>query len=145
MSSSQGAALKAALFAALPGVTALDGVQVTYGEPVTYVANDMLAILSSEGTAVPATIGSPRSREETIIQSFVAGSYNGDANELQTVTERAFALMDAVVEWCRTTDPTVGGTVRSLLPDSAWELEELIGEKGCIARLTFALTFNARI
>lgn len=147
MSSTQGASLKAALYAALPGLSALSGVYVCYGLPGKYQPDDILAILDSDGDSVPATIGSPRSREETIRQTFTASCYRGGATETtqQTATERAFALMDAVVEWCRNTDPTIGGTVRSLLPDVSWALEESVEEQGRVADLTFTLTFVARI
>lgn len=145
MSSTQGAALKAALFSALPGVAALAApVLITYGLPGKYQPDDILAILDSDGDSVHATIGSPRSREETIRQTFTASCYRGGDSQ-QLATERAFALMDAVVEWCRNTDPTVGGTVRSMLPDVTWALEESVEEQGRVADLTFTLTFNARI
>jgi hypothetical protein len=145
MSSSQGSALKAALFAALPNVAALASpVLVCYGLPGKYQPDDIVAILDSEGDSVPATIGSPRSREETIRQTFTVSCYRG-GDDQQTCTERAFTLMDAVVNYCRTTDPTVGGTVRSLLPDVSWALEETVEEQGRVSDLTFTLTFNARI
>ncbi len=145
MTWSQGAALKAALFAAVPNIAGLSGVQVTYGQPIRYMANEWIALLDSEGSSEPATISPNRSREETIEQTFLVAVFSGDAQQQQTCTERAFALVEYVVDYCRTTDPTVGGTVRGMLPDVQWALEETQGEKGCLAELAFTLTFNARI
>ena len=145
MTASQGAALKAALFAALPNEAALAApVLVCYGLPGTYQPDDIVAILDADGDSQHATISPNRSREETIRQTFTISCYRGGDLQ-QTCTERAFALMDAVVDYCRTTDPTVGGTVRSMLPDVTWGFEESVEEQGRVTDLTFTLTFNARI
>ncbi len=146
MTWSQGYALKAALYSALPGISALSGLQISWGlPPVGYVAPEYVAITDAEGGSEHATISPNRSREETLQQTFMVVTYNGDALQQQATTERAWAIAEAIVDYCRTTDPTIGGTVRSILPDLTWGYEEDTGQKGCLCRLEFTLTFNARI
>ncbi len=146
MTWSQGYAVKAALYSALPGVTALADMQISWGlPPIGYVAPEYVAIIDAEGDSQLATISPNRSREETIQQTFLVVTFNGDATQQQATTSRAFTIAEAIVDYCRTTDPTVGGTVRGMLPDLQWGYEEENGQKGCLTQLTFTLTFNARI
>jgi hypothetical protein len=108
-------AFKAALVAA--AATLYGGtVQVCYG-PVSNAeleADDVLLVLDVETEQERGPMSTARQREETLRATVTAHSYRGGGGEAQrTVTERAYALLDALATYLRETDPTVGGTVRS--------------------------------
>ena len=110
--SSAAPAVKAALVTALTSAFGTT-VQVNYGPPGSAQSDDIIAVLDVRVTEVVATMGN-RSREETLEIDVVVSSYRGGGTEIQqTVTERAYAVLAALETYLKTTDPSIGGTVRS--------------------------------
>lgn len=118
------AAFYAAAVAALP-----DTVRVSYGHPGTsFLEDDIVAVMGATGDQTPATMGTPRSREETIRLEVVVSSYRGGGAEAEPVAEAAaFALLGTLETYVRLTDPTVGGTVR-LCQLEEWRAEPATDE-----------------
>lgn len=126
MASSKGKIVKANLFTLCQTLYA-SPILVSYGLPATDQPNDIVALNDAgtadqeTGTQVAQTLGTPRSREETIYVSILISSWRGTTDQ-QLVTERAFDLM-ALLEDAIRADPTLLGAVRESNIDS-WSLTE---------------------
>ncbi len=136
---------KAALVTALAALPSLSGVLVTYGAPGRYQPDDIVAVMDIESDSEAATISPNRAREETLSLTVVASCYRGGEDTQQVCTERAYVLIDIVEAYLRTTDPTVGGTVRGLLGPVSYSLEESLSEQGRTSEVTATFTVYARI
>ena len=110
------AAFKAAMVTAMQTLTASDDtVLVTFGSPGQQVLNYNDAISFEDLTAEqsPATLGTNRSREETLTLLVVIESFRAGGPEQEKVAaDAAYALLALLERHVRMTDTTVGGTVR---------------------------------
>ncbi|HEY4269512.1 MAG TPA: hypothetical protein VGM94_15125 [Galbitalea sp.] len=88
-------------------------VLVKFGRPSRFLVDDVVSFgrLSSEQD--PATAGTNRSRDEVLqlditISCFVAG----DDDQEEVASDRAYDLLERIEFFARSTDPTIGNTVR---------------------------------
>lgn len=146
MSGTKAAAFKLGLVDALTAAMP-SGVLVTYGHPGALSADDIVAVRSVSSDLAVATMSTNRSREETLTARVTFSCWRGGTDQ-QTVTERAYALLELLDTSLRVTDITVGGTVRDSMI-SGHELAE--GEepddltRGRIAEIDVTITARARI
>lgn len=135
---------KAALVAALQAALG-SAVLVTYGPPGPNQPDDIVAVMDVRGGQVMATMGN-RSREETLDIDVVISCYRGGGTEVQqTVTERAYALMASLEVYLKTTDPSIGGTVRSNAGITTHDMTEDATTKGRVAEIALTILAFARI
>lgn len=71
---------------------------------------DMVLFLDMHTTQDPATLAN-RSRDETIELDVMYSSFVGGEDDDAAATDRAYHLLGQLEQYCRTTDPTVGGAV----------------------------------
>jgi hypothetical protein len=126
MGTSRGAAVKAALLTRCR-VLFPEPWLVCYGLPANDQPDDIVAI-GEAGTADAGrgeqearTLGTNRSREETIYQDLLISRWRGTADQ-QVVTELAFTAM-ALIEDDLRTDPTLAGSCRTA-DIVSWQLLE---------------------
>ncbi len=154
--SSQAPALKAAFVSAigaLSGITGTD-VLVCYGEPGKYQPDDIIAVTDVSSSHELQVIAPTRPREETLTVTVVVSCYRGGDDPTgalqQIVTERAYALLGLVEDYVKVTDPSIGGTVRSLTGPITHDLVEGFSvaadgmNVGRIAEITATFTLFAR-
>jgi len=107
------AAFKDAVYERCVALWAGQGVQVAFGHPGQTQGNDLVAVMdvSSEQDAV--TLGTQRSREETLTLTVMFSVYRpGGVDQEKVASDRAFELVDDLAEYARVTDTTFGGVVR---------------------------------
>lgn len=77
-------------------------------------ADDIVGFGRVTTTQEPATIGTRRSREETLTLTVVISVYRlGGADMEQVCEERAYKLLGDLADYVRQTDTTLDGTVRN--------------------------------
>lgn len=147
-------ALKSLLDTLYPG-SGSDYVQVTYGEPDTRQADEVVAVLDQRLAVEAPTMATSRPREEvvqTLVQFSVFRAGLG-ADVQQTATERAWELYDGLAEHfrtkpnetlsdaCRSATVTTGELVEGRI-ESATEPGNVLGRT---ADVTAVVTTRARI
>jgi hypothetical protein len=152
MATSLGKAIKANLFTRCRAL--YPNAAVHYGLPPTDQADDIVCI-GEAGTAdglradqETATLGTNRSRNETIFVSILISSWRGTSDQ-QLVTELVFDAM-ALLENDLRTDPTIAGAIPngSGADVIGWQLTETEWEalpKGRYAELDVTVRCRGRI
>ena len=152
MPPSRGKAIKANLLARCQAL--FPDAAVHYGLPPTDQANDIVCI-GEAGTAdglradqETATLGTNRSRNETVFVSVLISSWRGTTSQ-QLVTELVFDAM-ALLENDLRTDPTIAGAIPNGPGATVvgWQLTETEWEalpKGRYAELDVTIRCRSRI
>lgn len=109
MSGTVAGAFKAAIYAKCLTLFP-DPVQVAYTAPLTYLADEIVGLGDITASLDPATMGTPRSREEVATLDLIISVYAG-GDDQQAVTERAYAML-ATLEADLRSDYSVGNLVR---------------------------------
>lgn len=149
MATSRGKVIKANLYARCQAL--FPNAAVHYGLPPTDQANDIVCI-GEVGTAdalrgeqEARTLGTNRSREETIYASVLISTWRGTTDQ-QLVSELVFDAM-ALLEDDLRTDPTIAGACRDA-DVIGWQLTETEWEalpKGRYAELDVTIRCRTRI
>lgn len=159
MSASKASAFKAALFTACQSLygslTSASGdytVAVFYGLPTSY-SDEMVLLGDMTSEQEVATMGSPRSRWETLTLTGTVMCYLGGTDQ-QTITERAYYLLGLLETYLQdslnvpSTQITLGGSVvqaRVTGHELAETADDDDAESGRTADITFTVTALARI
>lgn len=99
--------------------TAEADVQIAFGHPGKTQADDIVAFGRISSVQEPVTIGTRRSREETLTLIVVVSIFRaGGPEQEQIASDRAYKLLGDLENHVRKTDTTVGGTVRDCFLDS---------------------------
>lgn len=104
---------KNALVAA--AVTAVDDdtVKVCYGHPGTKQPDDIMSVGRITASIDFATVGTNRTRELVLTAEVKVSVFRrGGPDQEQVAGDRAYALMNALEEYVRAVDTTLGGVVR---------------------------------
>lgn len=92
---------------------ASSAVLVSFGHPGQNQPDDIVGFLDVRTEQDPATFGTNRSREEVIELDVLVSCRRGGGPEVEkTTSDAAYALLALIENYVRTTDTTVGGTVR---------------------------------
>lgn len=113
------AGFKDAVYARCVLLWAAEDVQVAFGHPGMTQRNDLVAVMdvSSEQDAI--TLGTQRSREETLTLTVMFSVYRpGGVDQEKVASDRAFELVDDLAQFARVTDTTFGGVVRECFLES---------------------------
>lgn len=87
-------------------------VQVSYGAMGSAdPGSDQVVFLDVNGNQEPATMGTGRSRDETLTLDVGFSCFRAGVDDDREPTEGAYALLSRLEDHLRTTDPTVGGAV----------------------------------
>lgn len=90
-------AARVALYDLLAAAGGLTGVQVAFGAPDAYEAQEVVALTGVESPdEEPAVIGGPRPRDESFVLLVAVKAHDPSATTGQSVDARCFALMDVV-------------------------------------------------
>lgn len=112
-SASVAAAFKDGFVAAAEALWAGTDVQVAFGHPGQSQADDIVAFGRVSTEQDVATLGSNRSREETLTLDVVFSIFRGGGPDMEKVaSDRGYALLGQLETFARVTDTTIGGTVR---------------------------------
>jgi len=104
---------KAGLKAAADTVWSAEGVLTGYGMPGFDAYDDIIAFGAVTSDAEPATLGTRRTREETLTCEVTFYIFRGGGQEQEVVVEtRFYTLLNLLAESVRVTDTTLGGVVR---------------------------------
>lgn len=88
-------------------------VLVSFGHPGLQVSDDMILFLDVTSSQDTATISTNRTREETLtLQVFVSSYAAGELDNDLVPTARVYELLGALEDYVRSTDTSLGGTVR---------------------------------
>lgn len=101
-------AIRTAIAAADPNGRVL----VDWGYPTQKAPPDMILIMRATSPQTYATMGTNRSREETITLEVHFLSWRSDQRQADTAAWQWAAIVE---DYCRMTDPYLGGTVRECL------------------------------
>lgn len=127
MAISSVSAAKAALFALCQTLYASQSpeVLVFYGLPGTFESTDIVAVTDVVTSVMRPTMGGNRSREENSQLTVVVSIFRpGDQTQQQQATERAYALVNLLAQYFRSTpNETLSGTSRDVWVES-YELTE---------------------
>lgn len=124
-------------------------VYVVFGQPATYVPDDIVSFgrLSSGQSA--ATLSTNRSREETLTAEVTVSCFLGGDEEAEIATaERAYELLRRIEHHVRMTDTTLGGIVRQCFltsHESEGATPEDLIEQGRVTEVVATFTAHARI
>lgn len=93
-------------------------VQVAYGHPGTYLADDVIAVTRIHAEQDSASLSTNRSREEKLTLTVVVSVFRGGGPEAELVaSNRAYELLGDLERFMRLDDTTVRGTVRECFLD----------------------------
>lgn len=107
-------AFKDAFYAAAQTLLASTDVQVVPGHPGQTQADDIVAFTGVVSEQEPATFGTRRQREETLVMDVVVSCYRaGGLEQEQVCSDRAYELLGVLEEYVRVTDTELGGVVRN--------------------------------
>lgn len=156
MATSQFGVVLAALKATAEAALAAEDVLVTYGSPISDDPGDYLMFGVDDPSSLSPTIGSweqavatlgrPRTRDESGTINCAAASHNGEA-DLQTALEQALVYIAAVEDFLRA-DPSLGLTVPGRVTiqiggsGSPYLAQD---EFGVYALVVFTVTYEIRI
>lgn len=88
-------------------------VQVSFGHPGQVQADDLVAFMGCVSEQEPATYGTRRQREETLLLDVVVSVYRGGGSDVEQVaSDRAYELLGQLEQYVRVTDTELGGVVR---------------------------------
>jgi hypothetical protein len=124
-------------------------VLVAHGHPGLEVTDDMIGVGRVTSAQEPATMGTNRSREETLTVDVTISCYRGGGPEMEKVaSDQAYALLRLIERYCRITDTTMGGVVRQCFltsHESDGATDPAILAEGRLIELTATFTALARI
>ncbi|MEE2568602.1 hypothetical protein V1638_04220 [Pseudarthrobacter sp. J64] len=134
------------LMASTPGT---EHVYVVFGQPATYVPEDIIAFGRITAGQDAATLSTNRSREETLTLEVMLSCFQGGGEEAELVaSERCYELLRLIERHVRMTDTTVGGTVRECFltsHESDGATPEELLEQGRVIDVTATFTAKARV
>ena len=142
-------ALKDAFVSAARTLWAGTDVQVAFGHPGQTQTDDIVAFGRVTSSQEVATMGTNRSREETLTLDVVISIFRGGGPEMEAIASaRGYALLGELEEFARKTDTTIGGTVRHCFltsheSDGATDPEILAA--GRLIEISAQFTAQARI
>jgi len=147
-SSSAAATFKAALVTAIKTLVEPE-VLVTYGHPGIELADDMIGVTRVAVKQDFATLGTNRTREETLTADVVISCYRGGGPEMeQVVGDRVYDLLGRIEFYVRRTDTTLGGVVRQCFltsHESEGSTDPDLLAEGRVIECTATFTAQARI
>lgn len=85
-----------------------DGVAVEWGDPPPSWPREMVLILDTEFDLDTATMGTCRTRDETIRQQIAVLVHRQGDGAQKAAADRAYGLVSAIESYVRTTAPTLG-------------------------------------
>jgi len=122
---------------------------VVFGQPTTYVPDDIVAFGRLTAGQDAATMGTNRSREETLTLDVTVSCFRGGDEEAEIATaERAYELLRRIEHHVRMTDTTLGGVVRECVltsHESEGATPEDLIEEGRVTEVIATFTARARI
>jgi hypothetical protein len=148
-----GLALKKALYAGIKDLFAPDPetehVYVVFGQPANYVPDDIVAVGRITAGQDMATMGTNRSREETLTVDVTVSCFRGGDEDAEIATaDRAYDLLRRIEHHVRMTDPTLGGVVRTCVltsHESDGATPEDLIDQGRVTEVIATFTAHARI
>lgn len=130
-------------------VTAINdpAVQIEVGYPWPQTAADIVAVGAVRSTQEPATLGTQRSREETLTVDVLVSVFRAGGQEVEQVaSDRAYALLGALERHVRITDTTLGGVVRHcFLTGHEMDSQPFSDDTGMGRTVEIAATFTAAV
>lgn len=119
------------------------------GLPGTFDAPDLLVFGRVSMSQSPATMGTNRSREETLtVELTISCFMGGDEDQELPSQERAFELLGKIEYYVRMTDTTLGGVVRQCFltsVDTDGETPPEYSAKGRAVDVTATFTAQNRV
>ncbi|WP_160665340.1 hypothetical protein [Pseudarthrobacter sp. ATCC 49987] len=124
-------------------------VYVVFGQPSTYAPDDIVSFGRLSSGQETATIGTNRSREETLSLEVTVSCFRGGGEEAEIETaERAYELLRRIEHHVRMEDTTLGGIVRLCVlsgHESEGATPEDLIEQGRVTEVVATFTAKARI
>lgn len=124
-------------------------VYVVFGQPATYVPDDIVSFGRLASGQAAATLSTNRSREETLTLEVTVSCFQGGDEDAEILTaERAYELLRRIERQVRMTDTTVGGTVRECAltsHESEGATPEDLIDQGRVTEVVATFTAKARI
>jgi hypothetical protein len=88
-------------------------VLVSFGHPGSSLPNSIVGFMDVRTEQDPATFGTNRTREEVLELDVLVSVYRGGGREAEkTASDAAYTYLGLLETYARTTDTTIGGTVR---------------------------------
>jgi hypothetical protein len=127
-----------------------EDVSIGRGYPAFDVLPDVISLGTATSEQVFATYSSSRrTREETLTLEVIISCWRGGGPEQEDIVDaRADELLGLLSEYCRVTDPTVGGSVRECMLTGyacAPATDQEVLASGRMQVLTATFTAHARI
>ena len=122
---------------------------VTRGLPAFANAQDVVSVGAVTSNQEPVTLGTQRSREESLTCQVFFYSFRGGGDSMEEVVEaRAYEMLDELAEYVRVTDTTLAGAVRQcfltdIAADAATDPDVLA--KGRMHVITATLSAEVRV
>lgn len=124
-------------------------VYVVYGQPANYQPEDIVAFGRLTTGQDAATLGTNRSREETLTLDVIVSCFRGGSEDAEIVTaERAYDLLRRIEHYARMEDTTLGGIVRTCVlssHESEGATPEETLDEGRVTEVAATFTAKARI
>lgn len=148
-----GLAFKSAFYEAIKALFAGDPdtehVYVVFGQPATYNPDDIVSFGRITAGQDAATMGTNRSREESLTLDVTVSCFMGGGEESEIASaQRAYELLRRIEHYVRMTDTTLGGVVRMCVLTSheseGATPEEIISE-GRVTEVVATFAARARI
>lgn len=133
----------------MAGAYETEHVYVVFGQPATVDPDEIVSFGAVGVGQSKATLGTNRSREETITLDVQISVVRGGAEEAEIeASRRCYELLRMIERHVRMTDTTVGGTVRECFltsHDSPGATPEEVMHKGRMIDVLATFTATARI
>ncbi len=140
---------RAALLEAVQVAVDDDRVQILRGVPGPQQADDIVALLDLDSTQDVATMSPNRAREQELSQTVRVSVWRKGGVEQQAIAEdRAYDLLNAVEEYVRAVDTTLGQTVRHCFCTShtfTTDTVQIDTSEGRLVEIDAVFTARARI
>lgn len=124
-------------------------VYVVFGQPATVDPDEIVSFGAVGVGQAPATMGTNRSREETLTLDVQISVVRGGEEEAEIeASRRCYELLRMIERYARMDDTTVGGTVRECVltsHDSPGATPEEVMHKGRMIDVLATFTAKARI
>ena len=134
------------LFAGAPDT---EHVYVVFGQPANYEPDDIVAFGRLTAGQDAATLGTNRSREETLTIDVTVSCFRGGAEDAEIFTaDRAYELLRRIEHYARIEDTTLGGIVRTCVlssHESEGATPEDLIDQGRVTEIVATFTAKARI
>ena len=148
-----GLAFKKAFYSKIKDLFAPDPdtehVYVVFGQPTNYVADDIVSFGRLTAGQDPATLGTNRSREETLTLDVTVSCFRGGNEDGEIFTaERAYDLLRRIEHYVRIEDTTLGGIIRTCVlssHESEGATPEELLDDGRVSEVVATFTAKARI